>query len=79
LTIRFLGTPIDQFDRLCKEEEKVTITISCFSTEEYNDGTPSELVLTFQESWQILSSKDIFQFDYEDMKMLTENTKKSLR
>ena len=28
--IKFLGTPIEQFEQLCKEEEKVTITVSVF-------------------------------------------------
>ena len=42
LTIRFLGTPIEQFDKLCKEEEMVRITFSCYKVEELDyllDGT----------------------------------------
>lgn len=76
MTIRFLGTPIDQFDQLCREEEKVMITVSCYKTEELGfpntdvDGSATieiEDVLTGQWSQQIMSSKDIFQFDNEDI------------
>ncbi|MGH9974328.1 MAG: hypothetical protein ACRD8Z_00615, partial [Nitrososphaeraceae archaeon] len=45
--------------------------------EHYNDCTPSELVLSGQWSQEIRSIKDIFQFYYEDMKMLTRDTDQS--
>jgi hypothetical protein len=31
--IRFLGTPIEAFDQLCKEEEIVMIRVECFRRE----------------------------------------------
>lgn len=74
----WLGTPLEQFDQLCKEEERVKITVSCYTTEKYKDGT-EEQILTGAWSQEIRSSKDIFQFDYEDMKLLTRDTKKGLR
>lgn len=78
MTIRFLGNPLDQIDQLCREEEKVKVTISCHHTEVYNDGT-SEEVLTSASTREIRSSKDLFQFDYEDMKLITKQTKQGLR
>ena len=57
----------------------VKVTISAYNTEHYNDGTPSELVLTSERSQQIMSSKDLFQFDNEDMKLLTKEIKRRLR
>ncbi|HZE77336.1 MAG TPA: hypothetical protein VE089_02185 [Nitrososphaeraceae archaeon] len=33
--VKFLGTPIEQFDQLCNEEEIVMIEISCFKMEEF--------------------------------------------
>jgi hypothetical protein len=71
LEIRFLDTTIEQFNQLVKEEEKVKVTISCYKTDHYNDGT-SEVVLTSAYTREIRSIKDIFQFDYDkDMKVLT--------
>ncbi len=67
--IRFLGTPIEQFDRLCIEEEIVKITISCFKREEigHPDGsTTMEEVRTGDWGMQIKSSKDILQFVDDD-------------
>ncbi|MGA7368143.1 MAG: hypothetical protein WBX01_03370 [Nitrososphaeraceae archaeon] len=79
MTIRFLhGTPLDQIDQLCKEEEMVKVSISCYHTEHYSDGT-SELVLTSAWSSQIKSSKDLFQFDNKDMQILSKETKEDLR
>jgi hypothetical protein len=37
--VKFLGTPIEQFDQLCNEEETVMIEISCFKMEELDIGT----------------------------------------
>jgi hypothetical protein len=44
-------------------------------------GTTVEIedVLTGQWGVQIRSWKDIIQFDYEDMKILTDKTKEGLR
>ena len=82
--IKFLGTPIEQFDQLIKEEEKVTITVSCFKSEEmYYPGTDTDGVghtmevedtLTGQWSQQIMSSKDIFQFDGDAAKVYAPYT-----
>ncbi|MGA7367636.1 MAG: hypothetical protein WBX01_00775 [Nitrososphaeraceae archaeon] len=44
--IKFLGTPIKQFDQLCREEEKVTITVSRFKTMPDSDGTTTVVTLT---------------------------------
>jgi hypothetical protein len=76
--IKFLGTPIEQFDQLCREEEVVKVSVSCYHTEKNADGT-EELVLSGAWGCQIKSSKDIIQFDYEDMKILTKNLKRGLR
>lgn len=71
--IKFLGTPIKQFDQLCNEEEKVMIEIKCFKSEEI--GYPlegggfkyvTEDVQTGGWGVQIKSWKDIFQIDDED-------------
>jgi hypothetical protein len=51
------------------------ITVSCFKSEEFghSDGsTTVEVVLTYQSGHQIKSRKDVFQFDYEDIKMLIQ-------
>jgi hypothetical protein len=77
LGVKFLGTPIEQFDELCREEEKVKITITCTKEEAlYNHnsgidgrGTTVEMEDTITVQWgqQIKSSKDIFEFvDDED-------------
>ena len=79
MAIRFLhGTPIEQIDRLCNEEEKVIIEISCYREEHYPDGT-SEWVKTGGWGSQIRSSKDLFQYDNEDIKVLTDAARESLR
>ena len=73
MAIRFLhGTP------LCQEEEKVIVEISCYRKEYYPDGT-SEWVKTGGWGSQIHSSKDMFQCDFEDMKVLTDGARESLR
>ena len=71
--VKFLGTPLEQFDQLCREEEKVVISVSCYKSEEtgypntdiVDGGTTVEIeeVLTAQWGQQIKSSKDIFSFD----------------
>ena len=79
-------------DQLCKEEEKVMISVSCCKKEKISHPNPNansdgggggitfemEDELTGQWSRQIRPSKDIFQFDCEDMKMLTRDTTRSL-
>ena len=54
------------------------VTIETFKTELFGDGTVQE-TQTGGYGRSIKSSKDIFQFDYEDMKLLTSETKRSLR
>ena len=76
--IKFLHTPIEQIDRLCKEEEKVEVIINIYHTEYYRDGT-SELSQTGGFGGTIKSSKDLIQFDNEDMKKISKQTKHKLR
>jgi hypothetical protein len=79
MAIRFLhGTPLNQIDRLCQEEEKVMIEISSYRLEYYPDGT-IEWVKTGGWGSQIHSSKDLFQYDNEDINVLSDDTKESLR
>ena len=87
--IRFLGTPIEQFEQLIKEEEKVMITISCYKSEELwtansdidNHHGPTveiEQVLTAQWGQQIKSAKDIFQFDGDAAKVYAVDLNKKM-
>jgi hypothetical protein len=85
--IRFLHT-IDPelIDHLCKTSDFVQVTIAAYNYEEiiHPDGTDKpprsmELSKTLGATSQIKSSKDIVQFNSEDMKVLTEKTKKELR
>ena len=84
--IKFLGTPIEQFERLCSEEEKVTITVSCFKADKeglfHPDGTVTyEDILVAQWGRQIKSAKDIFTYDNEEvqgMKDLNDDTKEEM-
>lgn len=71
MTIRFLGTPIEQIDQLCKEEPMVKVFINTYAVEYHPDGT-AEVVQTGQFGSTIKSSKDLIQFDYEDMKSPTK-------
>jgi hypothetical protein len=71
--IKFLGTPIKQFDQLCNEEEIVMIEIKCFKKEEIGYPNPeggivfrTEKVQTGGWGVQIRSSKDIVQIDDGD-------------
>ena len=70
MTIKFLGLSWDEINQLCREEEKVMITISCFKTEElgHADGSVTkEDVLTYSYGQQIRSAKAIpLQFDFDD-------------
>ena len=70
--VKFLGTPIEQFDQLCKKEEIVKITIECFKREplySHNTDVDGSATMEIEElqtagwSQQIKSSKDIFSFD----------------
>ena len=66
--IRFLHTPIEQFDRLCEEEGYITITISCWkkipSRPKNTEGLDMvDHVVSSQFETKVRSSKDIFQFD----------------
>ena len=85
--IKFLGTPIRQFDRLCSEEEKVIIEIKCFKTEEIvnlEKGTvTTEDIQTGGWGVQIKSWRDIFQVDdeddYPDKSELSDKVRETLR
>lgn len=80
MTIKFLHTPIEQIDQLCRDEEKVKVTIAVYNTEHYNDGSgPSALVKTSEWGQTIKSSMDLIQFDDSDMKKLSRETKHELR
>jgi hypothetical protein len=79
MTIKFLHTPIERIDQLCKEEEKVEVVINIYRTEHYNDGTPSQLVQKGGYGGTIKSSKDLIQFDDSDMKILSKGVKQKLR
>lgn len=53
MKIKFLHTPIEQLDQLCRDEENVKVTIAVYNTEHYNDdgdGGPSMLVKTCDPS-----------------------------
>ena len=85
--IKFLGTDLASFDQLCREEEKVIISISCFKSEEIgypnsdvDGGTTMEIeeVLTAQWGQQIKSSKDIFQFDGDAAKVYAVDLNKRM-
>jgi hypothetical protein len=78
MTIKFLHTPLERIDRLCQEEEKVEVMINTYKIEYYSDGTSQE-VQTGGFGGTIRSSKDLFQFDDEDMKQLADHVKESLR
>jgi hypothetical protein len=78
MTIKFFHTPIEQIDRLCKEEQIVRIMISTYQVEALKDGTIVEIE-TGGFGGTIKSSKDLIQFDNEDMKVLTQKTKKEMR
>jgi hypothetical protein len=78
MTIKFLHTPLERIDQLCQEEEKVEVMINTYKTEYYNDGTSQE-VQTGGFGGTIRSSKDLFQFDDEDMKQLADHVKEKLR
>jgi hypothetical protein len=87
LGVKFLGTPIEQFERLCREEEKVTVVVSCFKSDKeglyHPDGTVThEDILVAQWGRRITSAKDIFTYDDEEvqgMKDLNDDTKEKLR
>lgn len=84
--IKFLGTPIKQFDQLCNEEEKVMIKIECFTSMELgnSDGSVTrEDVKTGGWGIQIKSWRDIFQIDdeddYPDKNAFSDKVRESLR
>lgn len=71
--IKFLGTPIKQFDQLCSEEEIVMIEVKCYKREDMSYPQPeggmkivTENVQTGGWGRQIFSWKYIFQVDDED-------------
>ena len=81
--IKFLGTPIEQFDQLCSEEDYITITISCYKKIPSRDRNPEGLstidhVVSSQFETKVRSSKDIFQFDGDAAKVYAPYTNKKL-
>ncbi len=65
-------------DQMCKEFDFVEVSFNAYDNEKYSDGT----VYREQKAGlgaQIKSSKDVVQFDHEDMKLLTAKIKKELR
>lgn len=88
--IKFLGTPVKAFDRLCSEEEKVVIEVKCFKSEEIGYHQPdgsikfvTEDVQTYGYGRQIFSWRDIFQTDDEDdypeKKDISDSVREKLR
>lgn len=88
--IKFLGTPIKQFDQLCSEEEIVMIEVKCFKTEEIGYPQPEGGMKIIRENvqtggWgrQIHSWHDIFQVDdeedYPDKNVFSDKVRESLR
>jgi hypothetical protein len=77
--------PLDQIDQLikeCREEEFVMISVEVYKREQviHNDGViKEEEALVSSYGCGIRSSKDVFQFDDEDMKQLAPHVKKQLR
>ncbi|MGC1132790.1 MAG: hypothetical protein WA941_08205 [Nitrososphaeraceae archaeon] len=72
--IKFLGTDISLFDKLCEEEGYITITISCYKkieSKRKNDFglTSYDSVVSSQFESKVRSSKDIFQFDGDAAKV----------
>jgi hypothetical protein len=78
MSIKFLHIPLEIIDRLCEEEEKVVILVNAYRTERHSDGTIEERLIA---GWgaTIRRSKDLFQFDNEDIKTRTDDTKEKLR
>jgi hypothetical protein len=83
--------PLDKIDQLCKEHENenelVMVSIECYKrvpvihhTEDNGiDIIKIEEWLTSSFGRSIRSSKDLFQFDNEDMKQLADHVKEELR
>jgi hypothetical protein len=78
MTIYFLRMPLERIDQLCREEEEVEVWVNAYQTIHYPDGT-IEKKQTGGWGATVKSSKDIFQFELEDMKILSEDIKRSLR
>jgi hypothetical protein len=91
MTVRFLHDhTLQEIDAFCKwaesQNQKVRVTFEMYEKEIVGHVQPDlstvwkeEDNMTFMFSHQIKSSKDLFQFDNEDIKILTEKTKEELR
>jgi hypothetical protein len=85
--IRFLHyTDPELIDYMCNNYDYVDVTFAAYNYEEIlianGDGTHTrklDRALQVGFSSQIKSSKDVVQFDHEDMKVLTAKAKKELR
>ena len=81
--VKFLGTPIEQFDQLCSEEDYITITISCYKKIPSRDRNPEGLatidhVVSSQFETKVRSSKDIFSFDGDAAKIYAVDMNKRM-
>jgi hypothetical protein len=84
MIIRFLHMPLDRIDQLCKEHENelIMISVECYKQVQVthdNGIVKTEEWLTSSFGYGIRSSKDVFQFNNEDMKILSEDIKQKLR
>jgi hypothetical protein len=86
MTIKFLHMPLEWIDQLCKEHENelVMVSVECYERVQVTHDNDGSIVKT--EEWptssfgvSIRSSKDLFQFDDEDMKRLADHIKEKLR
>jgi hypothetical protein len=84
MTIKFLHMPLEWIDQFCKEHENelVMVSVECYKRVQVTHDTGS--IVT--EEWptssfgvSIRSSKDLFQFDDSDMKIMSDHVKHSLR
>jgi hypothetical protein len=92
MTIKFLHMPLNRIDQLCKEHENenelVMVSIECYKRVPviHHDTEDNGIDIIKIEDWLtssygcgIKSSKDVFQFDDEDMKQLADHVKEELR
>jgi hypothetical protein len=83
MTIKFLHMPLEWIDQLCKEKEIVMVSVECYERVQVTHDNDGSIVT---EEWptssfgvSIRSSKDLFQFDDSDMKIMSDHVKHSLR
>ena len=91
MTVRFLHHhTLDEIEQFCKYAkamgQKVRVSFAMYEMETVGYVQPDlskvfkeEESMTFMFSHQIKSAKDLFQFDNEDIKVMTDRTKEELR